>query len=228
MSGLDRRTISKTYLQGRGIEIGALHQPLPVGRRARVLYVDRFPVPDLRRHYPELAHEELVPVDVVDDGEKLLRFEAESLDFVIANHMLEHCENPIATLLRFFEVLKPQGLLYLAIPDKRFSFDKDRRVTPLQHLLDDFYKGPEGSREAHFREWVDLVCNIRDPEQASKQLHVLLDMNYSIHFHVWTQREIFELIDHLGTLVDFEIEAFLRNDTECVFLLRNGRFQPVF
>lgn len=227
MASLDRRAVSKTYLSGQGIEIGALHQPLQVGRRARVRYVDRLPVPELRRHYPELAGERLVPVDVIDDGERLLRFENESLDFIIANHMIEHCENPIATLLRFFEVLKPQGMLYLAIPDKRFSFDRDRPITPLRHLLDDYERGPEISRDAHFREWAEIVQGIRDPEQLEKQVQVLREMNYSIHFHVWTQREMMELFDHLRSRVEFEIEAFLRHDTECIFLLRKGAFRPI-
>ena len=42
-------------LASYGIEIGALHHPLPVPPEARVRYVDRMPVSELRRQYPELA-----------------------------------------------------------------------------------------------------------------------------------------------------------------------------
>ena len=37
-----------------------------------VRYVDRMEVADLQKHYPELAGQELVDVDIVDDGETLL------------------------------------------------------------------------------------------------------------------------------------------------------------
>jgi len=93
-----RREVSARFLQGTGIEIGALHYPLWVDPdRARVRYVDRLTVPELREQYPELSAYALVEVDVVDDGETLSSFADSTLDFVIGNHMLEHCENPLGT-----------------------------------------------------------------------------------------------------------------------------------
>ena len=37
-------------------------------------------------------------VDVVDDAQTLATFPDESVDFVIANHVLEHLEDPIGAL----------------------------------------------------------------------------------------------------------------------------------
>src|SRR5690349_12337154 len=68
---LRRRTIASSYLRGDGLEIGALHNPLKVPPTARVRYVDRMGVADLRREYPELSRERLVDVDILDDGETL-------------------------------------------------------------------------------------------------------------------------------------------------------------
>ena len=48
--------------------------------------------------YPELAQFDLVPVDIVDDGETLSSLEDSQLDFIIANHMLEHTENPLGAI----------------------------------------------------------------------------------------------------------------------------------
>ena len=53
-----------------------------------------------------------------------------SQDFVIADHFIEHCQDPISALTIHFRVLKTGGILYMAVPDKRFTFDKDRPVTP--------------------------------------------------------------------------------------------------
>jgi hypothetical protein len=92
----------KRYLHGEGIEIGALHNPLEVPRSARVGYVDHLPVEELREHYPGLADEPLVEVDVVvdvvDDGERFSTIGDATQDFVIANHFLEQCEDPLGAL----------------------------------------------------------------------------------------------------------------------------------
>src|SRR5262245_59573174 len=93
-----RRMMAALYLSGDGLEIGALNAPLVVPPGARVTYVDRMPIEELRRQYPELIDQELTPVDVVDDGERLLQFAPGSQNFIIANHFLEHTQDPIGTL----------------------------------------------------------------------------------------------------------------------------------
>src|SRR5829696_632327 len=87
-----RDDLAFRYLRGSGIEIGALYRPQRVPPTARVRYVDQASGEDLRRIYPE--HDWVQAPDVVDEGERLAKFADESLDFVIANHMLEHVEDP--------------------------------------------------------------------------------------------------------------------------------------
>ena len=217
---LDRRSVAAAYIQGQGIEIGALHMPLKVPRSARVKYVDRFSVDDLRKHYPELKDKNLVNVDIIDDGERLDTIPASSLDFVIANHFIEHCQDPIGAVLGMFKVLQPGGILYLAIPDKRYSFDSQRPVTPLEHVMRDHLEGPEWSRRQHYEEWVRSVSKATDEEDVARQLSALMDMEYSIHYHAWTQAEMLELITALRRMVSFELEFSLRLDTEMIFILR--------
>jgi hypothetical protein len=218
-----RREVSARFLRGEGIEIGALHHPLWVDRaRARVRYVDRLRVPDLRGQYPELAAHDLVEVDVVDDGERLASFQDGRLDFIIGNHMLEHCENPLGTMRSHLAKVRAGGMLYYAVPDKRFSFDVDRPLTPWEHLVRDDREGPEGSRRAHFEEWARLVNKHRDPQAAAENVEKLLAMNYSIHFHVWDEETFTDFLSraraYLG--VPFGIEHLSRNDTEMLAVLR--------
>ena len=75
-----RTRIAKRYLSGQGIEIGALHDPLPLPRSARVRYVDRLSVSELRAHYPELEQEPLVRVDIIHDGQRLTKIADASID----------------------------------------------------------------------------------------------------------------------------------------------------
>ena len=56
-----RTQIARRYLRGKGMEVGALHNPLVVPAGATVRYVDRMDVDQLRFHYPELASCALVP-----------------------------------------------------------------------------------------------------------------------------------------------------------------------
>ncbi|MFL5664663.1 MAG: methyltransferase domain-containing protein, partial [Ktedonobacteraceae bacterium] len=116
---LDREFIAKTYISGNGIEIGALHRRLRVPKKARVKYVDRWSVPELREQCPELRFYWLPRVDIIDNGEQLKTIGDSTQDFVIANHFLEHCQNPIGAISNMLRVIKQGGVIYLAIPDKR-------------------------------------------------------------------------------------------------------------
>lgn len=219
---LDREFVADTFIRGRGIEIGALHMPLGVPRSAKVKYVDRFSVEALRKHYPELNGKELVRVDIIADGERLETVQDATQDFVIANHFIEHCQNPVGALINMFRVLKPGGVLYLAIPDKRNSFDADRPVTTLEHVMRDYEEGPAWSKRQHFEEWTRLVNKVQDDEEAEKQIALNLSIDYSIHYHVWTQAEMLELIVALRKMVSFEVELCLKHEAEVIFILRKN------
>lgn len=219
---LDREFVANTFIRGQGIEIGALHMPLRVPRSAKVQYVDRFTVADLRRHYPELNDKDLVPVNILADGERLESIPDSTQDFVIANHFIEHCQNPIGALENIFRVLKPGGALYLAIPDKRNSFDAERPVTTLEHLMRDYHEGPAWSRRQHFEEWTRLVNKVQDDEAAAREIEQNMAIDYSIHYHVWTQSEMLELLVALRKMVSFEVELCLKNGPEVIFILRKS------
>lgn len=215
----ERNRIINKYLKGSGIEIGALFAPQEVPDGSQVQYVDRLPLDDLHIHYPEMRLENFVPVDVVDDGEILAKFEDSSCDFVIANHFLEHCQNPIFAIENNLRILRPGGISFWSIPDKRYSFDIDRPVTPYAHLLKDYIEGPDVSRRAHFEDWVEHVEKVTCYD-AGEFVDRLMIMNYSIHYHVWTQTEIVELFCNMQKRISFEIEMISRNFNEVIVVLR--------
>lgn len=216
-----RRDLSRRYIAGDGVELGALHHPLWISDRARVRYVDRLAVPDLRLQYPELKDFDLVEVDVVDDGETLGSFPDDGLDFVIANHMLEHTENPLGTVRNHLRKIRREGILYYAVPDKRYSFDVDRAVTSFDHLVKDDREGPHGSRLDHFREWGRLVNKVGEPAALEEHVAALMQMNYSIHFHVWDFKAFKAFVAQAGAYLGgtFRVKHFGRNDTEIVVIL---------
>lgn len=223
-----REVLARRYLRGSGIEVGALHAPVPAVN-AKVRYVDRMNTDDLRRQYPELNDMPLVPVDIIDDGERLTTIADESQDFVIANHFLEHCENPLMTLDNLLRVIVPGGILYLALPEQRRSdLDQGRAITPFAHLVADLEQGPEVSRRQHYQEWVDARPASLDAVQLHHNPDVLMEIGYSIHFHVWDVWAMLDMLSRARAYVrsDFDIEVMQQDSIEVIFIIRKYEAAP--
>lgn len=190
--GRARERVAALYLRGDGIEIGALHLPVKMPRGVTVRYVDRMGERDLRVQYPELRRHSLVHVDIIDDGELLSSLPDRSVDFIVANHMIEHCLDPIGTLKNWARVIRPAGVLYMAVPHRKLTFDRDRAPTPWDHLLGDHADGGAASSWAHLIEWATLVERAADPVARAQTLR---DQQYSIHYHVWTDVEFRDFME---------------------------------
>jgi SAM-dependent methyltransferase len=231
MGEAKRRRLA-AWLRGEGIEVGALNNPLWVHPHAHVRYVDRLPIDEQRRQYPELADRPLAPVDVLGNAQDLSGFGDASLDFVIANHLLEHLEDPIAGLLEFQRVLKPGGVVYLALPDQRLTFDRNRELTSVEHLVRDHDDGGTTSRRDHYLDWAHNVVGVR-PEDLESWLEAMMAQQYSIHFHCWqpdTFLEFFVVVREKAGL-DFEVVAFAPpedpDDDEFILVLVKERSDGV-
>src|SRR4029450_390787 len=163
-----RRRIAEPYLRGHGIEIGALHAPTELPPGASVRYVDFRTIDELQAQYPKMEGERLVPVDVVDDGETLTSFADHSVDFLISNHMREHCENPLGAMRTHLRKVRSGGWLFYALPDRRVGFDNGRPITPFDHLVADDRDGGAASRFGHYVEWAKCVRGITDEDGAMR------------------------------------------------------------
>jgi predicted SAM-dependent methyltransferase len=220
-----RLLLSSFYLDGQGLEVGALHHPLALPSKAKVKYVDRLPVEELRNHYPELMNENLVEVDIIDDGEQLHTIPDSSVDFIIANHMLEHCMNPIKTIQTFLSKLRTGGVVYIGIPDKRYSFDKNRELTSFAHLLDDYHN--RNDHFQHYIEWAKFVNGVKEEDEIVRQAHHLSRMQYSIHFHVWDYNTFIDFLINTNNFLQrsFEILNISFNDhrDEVIAILRKNQ-----
>ena len=217
-----RDDLSFRYLRGDGIEIGALNMPLRVPPQARVRYVDHAGADELREIYAWELHIHgwpLVRPDVIDDGERLTKFEDASLDFVIANHMLEHVEDPIAALHHFLRVLRPGGTLFLTLPDARRTFDARRERTTVEHLLRDHEQGPQASRHEHYEEWARIIESVPE-DQVPARIEELATERPRHHFHVWELDTFLEFLIALQPPAD--LEAAQATEKEFAVILRKN------
>jgi hypothetical protein len=136
--------------------------------------------------------------------------------------MLEHTENPIGTIRNHLRKVRDNGVLYYAVPDKWAGFDRERPITPFEHLVRDDREGPTVSRLEHFHEWVRLVTNVTQPDEIERQVRELLAMNYSIHFHVWDSHHFRLFLEHANQYLGspFRIEHLDQNQNEMIAILR--------
>lgn len=206
-----RERIARRYISGCGIEIGALGTPLDLPQNSQVIYVDRYDLTGLRNEYPELSNRTLQAPDVIDDGEVLHKFDENSLDFIVANHFLEHCEDLLGTLATHAGKLRKGGTLFYAVPNRDYTFDRSREATTFDHLVQDHQEGRDKHRAAHYLEWATLVEGLKGYSAEARAAH-LQAMNYSIHFHAWDAKALFktfalatEFIKFPGFVAHFEL-----------------------
>jgi hypothetical protein len=219
---VDRRyQLAKKHLRGNGLEIGALDRPLLLPSRATAYYLDHLLPSQLHEQYPELQGRK-VYVSLVAEGEELACIKDASLDFIIANHVIEHCENPIATLMTFQQKLKPSGVIFMAVPDMRKTFDHRRTETTWEHVWTDYQTSPLGSRSGHYLEWSTMVEE-KNGEQAQTRAEELMTMRYSIHFHCWTESGFRNFLMSVGELTPLHIVDSVAWRNENIFILRKER-----
>jgi SAM-dependent methyltransferase len=218
-----KELLANIHLQGNGIEIGALYRPQQLPSRCTVRYVDRLSTQQLRTEYAELAAYDLVDVDIVDDGQTLRSFADESEDFIVANHFLEHCEDAIGTLINLFRVVRTGGHVLLTLPNKRGTSDAPRTPTTVDHFIADHLDGGAASRHEHVVDWVRHVEGLYESEHVALRIRDLERSPESIHFHVFTEIEMVELIAVAARQFDVPVQLLhlaRKDDAEVVMVLQ--------
>lgn len=219
MSHLAHRTAGYELLYGKGLEIGALHQPAAIPARCQIEYCDAHSKEESLKLFPEFGSIEgfnsssLVDVAYVRDIDKgeLMYFPSDNFDFVILNHVIEHVANPINTVRELFRIVKPNGQVVISAPDKNFSFDKNRALTSFYHLVEEYRTTTTEITDAHY---IDFLCAVHpevlrfDDTQFALTLNTV--KNRREHAHVWDSQSFSAfMIDCL---------SFLHLRAECQYL----------
>ena len=144
-----------------------------------------------------------------------------SQDFLIANHVLEHVEDPLRAVASIGRVLRQSGIAFVALPDKRFTFDVEREITTLDHLLRDHEEGPDWSRSAHYEEWCRRVDKL-DGEAGAQKVSLMLSQRTNIHFLVWDYAAMVELFSYVvrGPQFGLDVQLSLLNGIDVIWVLR--------
>lgn len=126
---------------GKGIEIGPSHNPVAPKREGfDVDILDHLSREELieKYHNHGVNLENIEEVDYVWHGESFqeLTEKSEHYDWIIASHVVEHTPDLISFLNDCASILKNDGVLTLAVPDKRYCFDHFRPITGISKIID--------------------------------------------------------------------------------------------
>jgi predicted SAM-dependent methyltransferase len=119
---------------GRGLEIGPSYNPIaPKSAGWQVEIVDHMDAPGLRAKYQghNVDTDRIEPVDFIADGRPLAECvgKPRHYDWILASHVIEHVPDLIGFIEDCATLLRPEGRLVLAVPDKRRCFDQLQPIT---------------------------------------------------------------------------------------------------
>jgi SAM-dependent methyltransferase len=149
----DRREEITRYITPEqvGIEIGPYFAPLAPKRLGYdCLVLDVCDATTLRRRAskdPNVLREKIRNIEEVDligsasDIAELVaaRHRLGSFDYIVSSHNFEHLPDPIRFLKGCAEVLRPGGILSMALPDSRACFDYFRPPSTLADILEAYF-----------------------------------------------------------------------------------------
>ena len=222
----------------KGLEIGPLTSPVikrkDIKKGGQIFYLDHLATNELKEKYREDNSVKTVDIQEVDfvcrNGDMVGAVAQNRFDYVVASHVIEHVPNVLKFLCDVYDLLVPGGIVFLVIPDKRFTFDVKRPQTSFGSLLESFYlnknKPGVGAVYDHFSQAMRVSSHdvwygsFRSEEAtpllSSSKAWALAesvhknDEYLDVHVNVFTPQSFLEIlkkaIEH--DIVTFKVEKF--------------------
>jgi SAM-dependent methyltransferase len=217
-----------------GVEIGPRESPLITSAHGRVLYADYADTATIRATlpHPSIDPARVVDIDIVTGGGKLSAAMTEQVDYVVASHVAEHVPDLLGWLADLHLVLKPGGTLGLAIPDRRFTFDRFRAESTIAEGVEAFVLGYErpSVRQIFDSAWQAVPMEVAEgwqggPDEVASLRHRVAKLKPALnlvrevqasgryndaHCWVFTPASFLEFFDHAAQLglLAYELEMF--------------------
>lgn len=130
-------------IEGEGLEIGPSFRPIaPKKLGFNIKTMDHLDRKGLVEKYKNDQNckqyiENIEEVDYVWSGESYVDLIGpdKKFDYIISSHLIEHVPSLIQHLKDCSDLLKPEGVYTLAVPDKRYSFDYFRQLTTVKDCI---------------------------------------------------------------------------------------------
>src|SRR5215469_16435594 len=165
---------------GFGLEIGPSYNPVVTkASGARVDILDHASTEQIRAKYrgvPTVDANRIEEVDFVMDGRSMREVVGKhaAYDYIIASHVIEHMPDMVSFLQDCEWLLKPNGRLLLAVPDKRRCFDVYRPTSSTGDVLQAFLERRKRHTPGKGFDHVSSIASLT-PEGERVLAHSLTD-----------------------------------------------------
>jgi SAM-dependent methyltransferase len=213
------KKLVERYCIGHGLEIGPGKSPY--GPRNRTKFLDK-----------HTSNKDGTPnPDVVADASSIPICDAQ-FDFLISSHCLEHVPNTLRTLKEWARVIRPNGILFLVLPHCERTFDRYRARTTLEHHIQDLDRvGNAKSDPSHFEEMKNGWLLNAESFEEQKRIYekewgaAVWDFDFRVqndvlHYHVWTQSEMVDIVRHLGFDILYVTDYFQERPDSFIVICR--------
>jgi len=217
-----------------GVEIGPRESPLITRAHGRILYADYADTATIRATlpHPSIDPARVVDIDIVTGGGRLSAAMTEQVDYIVASHVAEHVPDLLGWLADLHRVIKPSGTLGLAIPDRRFTFDRYRTESTIAEAVEAFVLGYErpSVRQIFDSAWQAVPMEVAEgwrggPDDAASLRHRVAKLRPALslvrevqasgryndaHCWVFTPASFLEFFDRAAQLglLPYELEQF--------------------
>ncbi len=214
----NRFDLAYHFCKGSGIEIGAMSSPyLGFSSSTKVQYADIFTSSKLRSIISSLNvkgmyKKEIVNTDILlkAPSYSLNEIIEEKVDFIYSSNVFEHSSNPIFSLLDQLKSVVIGGIVYLVVPNKKNTYDRNRSTTSIKILVE---KYEENIFTNSINEALDVIINtdvhpVYDlyKKDAKKYAKDMIEKKEGIHhYYTYELTNILELLNYAKKIQNFEI-----------------------
>jgi 2-polyprenyl-3-methyl-5-hydroxy-6-metoxy-1,4-benzoquinol methylase len=200
MSDRKHKILNGLNTLGKGLEIGPSYSPVAAKRDGyNVEILDHCTKQDLLAKYGEhfVDHNAIEEVDYVSSGQPYAELigNRSTYDWIIASHVIEHVPDLIGFLNNCTDILKQEGILSLAIPDKRYCFDRLRPISGLAQIIDCHTENKTRHSKGKLAEY--LLNVVRLDRDIAWNPKIAMEQSYERISYVHTTEQVIQEIEKI-------------------------------
>ena len=161
---------------GFGLEIGPSTNPIfPKSEGFNVEVLDWTTATALRQKYSDMNMDisRIEEVDYVSEGRSIEDVvpRREEYDFIFSSHAIEHVTDLVSHMRSCDKLLKPDGILAMAIPDKRYTFDTLRATSTVGQVLEAYCRKSTKHSPAAVYDFISTCAHLNGKDVFTSSDH---------------------------------------------------------